>query len=53
MGHQQQENMRSIQKSDIRRYDVSMTPRMPSYKGRLNEAELADLLAYLVSLRGK
>jgi len=48
-----QENIRSIPKSDIRRYDVSMASQMPSYKGRLNEAELADLLAYLVSLRGK
>jgi len=26
---------------------------MPSYRGRLNEDELADILAYLVSLRGK
>jgi cytochrome c oxidase cbb3-type subunit III len=49
----QQENLRSIEKSDIRRYDVSMTSQMPSYRGRLNDAELADLLAYLVSLRGK
>ena len=47
------ENVQSIQKSDIRRYDVSMTSQMPSYRGRLNDAELADLLAYLVSLRGK
>jgi len=49
----QQENVRSIQKSDIRRYDVSMASQVPSYKGRLNETDLADLLAYLVSLRGK
>jgi len=49
----QQENVRSIEKSDIRQYDVSMTSQMPSYRGRLNDSELADLLAYLVSLRGK
>jgi putative heme-binding domain-containing protein len=48
-----QENVRSIEKSDIRRYDISMTSQMPSYRGRLNDAELADLLAYLVSLKGK
>ncbi len=48
-----QENVRSIQKSNIRRFDVNMTSQMPSYKGRLNDADLADLLAYLVSLRGK
>jgi len=49
----QQENVRSIEKSDIRRYDVSMTSQMPSYRGRLNDTELADLLAYLVSLKGQ
>jgi len=49
----QQENVRSINKSDIRRFDVSMTSQMPSYRGRLSDVELADLLAYLVSLRGK
>jgi putative heme-binding domain-containing protein len=47
------ENVRSIAKSDIRQYDVSMTSSMPSYRGRLNDAELADLLAYLVSLKGQ
>jgi putative heme-binding domain-containing protein len=49
----EQENVRSIAKSDIRRYDVSMTSQMPSYRGRMNDAELADLLAYLVSLKGQ
>jgi putative heme-binding domain-containing protein len=49
----QQEKVQSIQKSAIRRYDVGMTSQMPSYRGRLNDADLADLLAYLVSLRGK
>lgn len=49
----QQENVRSVDKSDIRRFDVSLTSRMPSYRGRLSDGELADLLAYLVSLRGQ
>lgn len=47
------ENVRSIEKSQISRYDISMTSRMPSYRGRLNDAELADLLAYLLSLKGQ
>jgi putative heme-binding domain-containing protein len=49
----QQERVQSIDKAAIRQYDVSMTSQMPSYRGRLNEDELADILAYLVSLRGK
>ena len=49
----ERENVRSIEKSDIREFDVSMSSQMPSYRGRLNDAELADLLAYLVSLKGK
>ncbi len=47
-----QERMLSIQKSDIRSYDVSMTSEMPSYQGKLTGDEMADLLAYLVSLKG-
>jgi putative heme-binding domain-containing protein len=47
-----QERLLSIQKSDIRRYDVGMRSTMPSYQGTLSSNELADLLAYLVSLRG-
>ena len=48
-----QEKMLSIQKSDIRHYDVGMTSDMPSYRGKLNGDEIADLLAYLVSLKGQ
>jgi cytochrome c oxidase cbb3-type subunit III len=46
------ENMLSIEKSNIRHYDVSMISDMPSYKDKLSGDELADLLAYLVSLKG-
>jgi putative heme-binding domain-containing protein len=42
----------SIPKSDIRRYDIGQTSDMPSYRGKLSDDEVADLLAYLVSLRG-
>jgi len=48
-----QENMVSIDKSDIRQYDVGMASDMPSFQGKLNSDELADLLAYLVSLKGQ
>lgn len=46
------ERMLSIQKSDISRYEVSMTSDMPSYQGKLTVDEISDLLAYLVSLKG-
>ena len=48
-----QEKMQSIQKSDIRQYDVGMTSDMPSFQGKLDNGELADLLAYLVSQKGQ
>jgi putative heme-binding domain-containing protein len=47
-----QERLLSIQKDDIRQYDVSKVSDMPSYQGKLTADEQADLLAYLVSLKG-
>jgi putative heme-binding domain-containing protein len=47
-----QERMLSIQKSDIRQYEVGQHSPMPSFQGKLSDDELADLLAYLVSLKG-
>jgi putative heme-binding domain-containing protein len=47
-----QEKLISIAKSDIRRYTVGQESAMPSYRGKLTDGELADLLAYLVSLKG-
>ena len=46
-----QERMLSIQKSDISRYDMGAT-NMPSYKDKLTDSQISDLLAYLVSLKG-
>ena len=46
------EQMLSLQKSDIARYDVGTTSDMPSYQGKLTEGEISDLLAYLISLKG-
>ena len=42
----------SLAKSDIRESVVGTTSVMPSVAGRLNDDEVADLLAYLISLRG-
>jgi putative heme-binding domain-containing protein len=47
-----QDQLLSIPKSEIRRYDIGRTSEMPSYRGKLTDGEIADLLAYLVSLRG-
>lgn len=48
-----QEKIRSINKSDIRSYEVGKTSDMPSFMAQLNNDALADLLAYLVSLKGQ
>ena len=42
----------SLVKSDLREWSVGMTSSMPSYVEKLSDGELADLLAYLVSLKG-
>jgi putative heme-binding domain-containing protein len=46
------EQMLSIQKSNISRYDIGRQSDMPSYQGKLADGEISDLLAYLVSLKG-
>jgi putative heme-binding domain-containing protein len=46
------ENLVTVSKSDIRSYQVRADTDMPSFRGRLSEAELGDLLAYLLSLKG-
>lgn len=48
----ERENLVSLDKSTLREIAVETTPTMPSYAGRLTEDELADLIAYLVSLKG-
>jgi putative heme-binding domain-containing protein len=42
----------SLVKADLREWTVSLASSMPSYKDTLTESEFADLLAYLVSLKG-
>jgi len=48
----QQERLVSLAKADLREYTVLKTTPMPSYKDKLSAQELADLEAYLLSLKG-
>jgi putative heme-binding domain-containing protein len=48
----EQEHLVSLMKSDLREYAVVKTTSMPSYKDKLSDQELADLEAYLLSLKG-
>ena len=45
--------LRSFLKSEIKEYTVSTTSPMPSYRNTLSGDELADVLAYLLSLKGQ
>jgi putative heme-binding domain-containing protein len=47
------ERLHSILKADLREFTISKTSPMPSYKDKLSSAELADLLGYLLSLKGQ
>jgi putative heme-binding domain-containing protein len=47
------ERLHSLQKSDLRELTIATTSPMPSYKGTLSESEIADVLAYLLSLKGQ
>ena len=47
------ERLHSILKADVREFTIAKTSPMPSYKGTLTSDELADLLGYLVSLKGQ
>ena len=48
----EQERLVALPKTDLRQYEVLKTSPMPSYKGRLTPSEMADVLAYLLSLKG-
>ena len=43
----------AVDKSTISRYDVGATSDMPSFQAQLDANGMADLLAYLVSLKGQ
>ena len=46
------EQMRSFLKSNLKEFGFMDKSPMPSYQGKLSAGELADVLAYLVSLKG-
>jgi putative heme-binding domain-containing protein len=48
----EKEQLHSLVKSDLRTYTVETRSTMPSYAGRLTPEELADVIAYLLTLRG-
>ena len=47
-----QEHLISLNKADLREYAVLRVSPMPSYKNKLSASELADVLAYLLTLKG-
>jgi putative heme-binding domain-containing protein len=46
------ERLVSLTKDDLKEYAIDKDPRMPSFRDKLTESERADLIAYLVSLKG-
>jgi putative heme-binding domain-containing protein len=47
------ERLVSFQKTDLREYDFVDGTSMPSYRDRLSASEVADVVSYLVSLKGR
>jgi putative heme-binding domain-containing protein len=43
--------LQSLRKSDMKSFERDKTSNMPSYRGKLSDGELDDLLSYLWSLR--
>lgn len=48
----EQEHLVSLTKADLREFAVLKTTPMPSYKDKFSSQDLADLEAYLLSLKG-
>lgn len=48
----EQEHLVSLVKADLREYVVNATSSMPSYRDKLSPPEIADVVAYLLSLKG-
>jgi putative heme-binding domain-containing protein len=47
-----QERLVSLTKADLREYTIAATSPMPSYREKLSAEQLADVVAYLLSLKG-
>jgi putative heme-binding domain-containing protein len=43
----------SLAKSNLKEFDISTKSNMPSFKGELTPGELADLVSYLLTLKGQ
>ena len=48
----QEEHLRSLDKSELKEFAILTTSSMPSYQGKLSSAELADVITYVLSLKG-
>lgn len=48
-----QDQLRSLDKSDLREHAILRTSPMPSYQQTLNAQEVADLVAFLGTMRGQ
>jgi putative heme-binding domain-containing protein len=48
----EQGRLLSLNKDDLREYRILAESPMPAYQGKLQPAEVADLVAYLLSLKG-
>jgi putative heme-binding domain-containing protein len=46
------EQLRSFVKANLREFTIGEPSAMPSYRGRLSEQEMTDLVRYLASLKG-
>jgi putative heme-binding domain-containing protein len=46
------QQLRSFAKSDLKQFGFLPSP-MPSYRGRLSQAQMNDLLTYLLTLKGQ
>jgi len=47
------ERLHSLAKSDMKAYVVETKSPMPSYSGKLTDDEIANVIAYLITLRGQ
>jgi putative heme-binding domain-containing protein len=48
----QNERLHSLAKADLREHTLIPTSSMPTYRGRFTSEEMADLVTYLLSLKG-
>ena len=47
------EQLRSLDKTELKTFAIKTTSEMPSYRGVLDSQEIADVVTYLITLRGR